>query len=103
VGKLFNANEQHILDWYHIARRFEAIGKGPIKPNRFFMRESERSSAPEFGKFFFQISGTSDSLAARERREMRQPLVDTCSYKTQLRPVAWVSYGFPNVRAATPR
>jgi hypothetical protein len=29
VGKLFNANEQHILDWYHISRRFEAIGKGP--------------------------------------------------------------------------
>jgi hypothetical protein len=28
VGKLFNANEQHILDRYHnIARRFEAIGK----------------------------------------------------------------------------
>jgi hypothetical protein len=27
VGKLFNANEQHTLDWYHIARRFEAIGK----------------------------------------------------------------------------
>jgi hypothetical protein len=30
VGKLFNANEQHILDWYHIARRFEAIGKGLV-------------------------------------------------------------------------
>jgi hypothetical protein len=30
VGKLFNSNEQHILDWYHIARRFEAIGKGLI-------------------------------------------------------------------------
>ena len=30
VGKWFNANEQHILDWYHIARRFEAIGKGLI-------------------------------------------------------------------------
>ena len=30
VGKLFNANEQHVLDWYHIARRFEAIGKGLI-------------------------------------------------------------------------
>jgi len=28
AGKWFNANEQHILDWYHIARRFEAIGKG---------------------------------------------------------------------------
>ena len=27
AGKWFNANEQHILDWYHIARRFEAIGK----------------------------------------------------------------------------
>jgi hypothetical protein len=30
VGTLFNANEQHILDWYHIARRFEAIGKGLV-------------------------------------------------------------------------
>jgi hypothetical protein len=30
VGKLFNDNEQHILDWYHIARRFEAIGKGLV-------------------------------------------------------------------------
>ena len=30
VGKWFNANEQHILDWYHIDRRFEAIGKGLI-------------------------------------------------------------------------
>jgi hypothetical protein len=30
VGKLFDANEQHILDWYHIARRFEAIGKGLV-------------------------------------------------------------------------
>jgi hypothetical protein len=30
VGKLFNANEQHVLDWYHIARRFEAIGKGLV-------------------------------------------------------------------------
>jgi hypothetical protein len=29
VAKLFNDNEQHILDWYHIARRFEAIGKRP--------------------------------------------------------------------------
>ena len=27
VGKLFDANEQHILDWYHIERRFEAIEK----------------------------------------------------------------------------
>ncbi len=27
VGRWFNANEQHVLDWYHIARRFEAIGK----------------------------------------------------------------------------
>ena len=27
VGHWFNANEEHILDWYHIARRFEAIGK----------------------------------------------------------------------------
>ena len=34
VGKLFNANEQHILDWYHIARRFEAIGKGLISSSR---------------------------------------------------------------------
>src|ERR1700726_27694 len=25
-----NANEQQILDWYHIARRFEAIGKGLV-------------------------------------------------------------------------
>ena len=25
AGKWFNANEQHILDWYHIARRFEVI------------------------------------------------------------------------------
>ena len=30
VGKLFDANEQHVLDWYHIARRFEAIGKGLV-------------------------------------------------------------------------
>ena len=30
VGKWFNANEQHILDWYHIARRFEAIGKSLV-------------------------------------------------------------------------
>jgi hypothetical protein len=30
VGKWFNANEQHILDWYHIARRFEGIGKGLV-------------------------------------------------------------------------
>jgi hypothetical protein len=30
VGQWFNANEQHILDWYHIARRFEAIGKSLI-------------------------------------------------------------------------
>jgi hypothetical protein len=30
AGKWFNANEQHILDWYHIARRFEAIGKGLV-------------------------------------------------------------------------
>jgi hypothetical protein len=30
VGTWFNANEQHILDWYHIARRFEVIGKGLI-------------------------------------------------------------------------
>jgi hypothetical protein len=30
VGKLFNANEQHVLDWYHVARRFEAIGKGLV-------------------------------------------------------------------------
>jgi hypothetical protein len=30
VGKLFNANEQHILDWYHIAGRFETIGKGLV-------------------------------------------------------------------------
>src|ERR1700757_1624307 len=27
AGKFFNANEQHILDWYHIARRFEASEK----------------------------------------------------------------------------
>jgi hypothetical protein len=27
---LFNANKRHILDWYHIARRFEAIGKGLV-------------------------------------------------------------------------
>jgi hypothetical protein len=27
VGQWFNANEKHVLDWYHIARRFEAIGK----------------------------------------------------------------------------
>ena len=27
AGQWFNANEQHVLDWYHIARRFEAIGK----------------------------------------------------------------------------
>ena len=27
---MFNTNEQHILDWYHIARRFEAIGKGLV-------------------------------------------------------------------------
>ena len=27
VGRWFHANEQHVLDWYHIARRFEAIGK----------------------------------------------------------------------------
>jgi hypothetical protein len=27
VGRWFNANEQHVLDWYHIARRFRAIGK----------------------------------------------------------------------------
>jgi len=31
AGKWFNANEQHILDWYHIARRFEAIGKGLLQ------------------------------------------------------------------------
>ena len=30
AGKWFNANEQQILDWSHIARRFEAIGKGLI-------------------------------------------------------------------------
>src|SRR5260370_9962831 len=30
VGKWFDAIEQHILDWYHIARRFKAIGKGLI-------------------------------------------------------------------------
>ena len=30
VGKLFNANEQQILDCYHIERRFEAIGKGLV-------------------------------------------------------------------------
>ena len=30
AGKWFNSNEQHILDWYHIARRFAAIGKGLI-------------------------------------------------------------------------
>ena len=30
VGRWFNANEQHVLDWYHIARRFEAIGKSLI-------------------------------------------------------------------------
>jgi hypothetical protein len=30
VGKWFNANEQHILDWYHIAWRFEGIGKGLV-------------------------------------------------------------------------
>jgi hypothetical protein len=30
AGQWFNANEQHVLDWYHIARRFEAIGKGLI-------------------------------------------------------------------------
>jgi hypothetical protein len=27
VGCGFNGDEQHVLDWYHIARRFEAIGK----------------------------------------------------------------------------
>src|SRR5262249_54596967 len=27
AGRWFNANEQHVLDWYHIARRFRAIGK----------------------------------------------------------------------------
>jgi hypothetical protein len=27
AGRWFNANEQHVLDWYHIARRFEIIGK----------------------------------------------------------------------------
>ena len=27
VGHWFHGNEQRILDWYHIARRFEAIGK----------------------------------------------------------------------------
>lgn len=30
AGKWSNANEQHILDWYHIALRCEAIGKGLI-------------------------------------------------------------------------
>ena len=30
VGKWFNSNEHHILDWYHIARRFAVIGKGLI-------------------------------------------------------------------------
>ena len=30
VGRWSNANEQHVLDWYHIARRFEAIGKSLI-------------------------------------------------------------------------
>jgi hypothetical protein len=30
VGKLFNANEQHILDWHHVASRFEASGKGLV-------------------------------------------------------------------------
>jgi hypothetical protein len=30
AGKWFNANQQNILDWYHIARRFEAIGKGLV-------------------------------------------------------------------------
>jgi hypothetical protein len=30
VAKLFDANEQHILDWYHIERRFVTIGKGLV-------------------------------------------------------------------------
>lgn len=30
LAKWFNANEQHILDCYHIARRFEGIGKGLV-------------------------------------------------------------------------
>ena len=30
VGWWFNANEQHILDWYHIARRFEVIGRSLV-------------------------------------------------------------------------
>jgi hypothetical protein len=27
VGRWFNANEQHVVDWHHIARRFRVIGK----------------------------------------------------------------------------
>lgn len=30
VGRWFDGNEQHVLDWYHIARRFEAIGKSLV-------------------------------------------------------------------------
>ncbi len=30
AGKWFNADEQHVLDWYHIAWRFETIGKGLV-------------------------------------------------------------------------
>jgi hypothetical protein len=30
VGRWFDGNEEHVLDWYHIARRFEAIGKSLV-------------------------------------------------------------------------
>lgn len=30
VGRRFTANEEHVLDWYHIVRRFETIGKSLV-------------------------------------------------------------------------
>jgi len=30
VGRWFTANEEHVSDWYHIARRFETIGKSLV-------------------------------------------------------------------------
>jgi hypothetical protein len=60
VGKLFNANEQHVLDWYDIARRFEAIGKGLV-----YLPHVEDFRTPAV-----------ETLASFESREVGRPVPD---------------------------
>ena len=83
VGKLFNDNEQHILDWYHIARRFEAIGKGLVYlPSRGseHWREPKPHLNPSKWKSGTQPNGASIALSNLRR-------ANHASLRRRIRPV----------------